>query len=172
MLLLDRALFSISLQLIAVRIPARKCNAFMQRLSDHVIQRPKLKPIQPDGDTSATRLLLLCEGVTDLSLSGLPIELRDYVRDEGGVPVQHNVQLGYDTFTAEQVLRRLLPDGMEVPSAFETIGHIAHMNLRDELAPYKALIGEVRQPGPSDILQPFSPFFVGWPGTPSSRPQE
>lgn len=38
----------------------------------------------------------------------------------------------------------LLPDGMEVPSAFEGIGHIAHLNLKDEWLPYKHIIGEVR----------------------------
>jgi len=142
---LDRALFSISLQLIALRIPARKCNAFMQALQGHVLQRPKLKPIQPDGEQApcTTRLLLLDEGIDDLKLTKLPDELRDYVVAEGGEPVRHSVTIGYDKFSAEQVLRRLLPEGMEVPSAFEQVGHVAHMNLREEHLPYKALIGEV-----------------------------
>jgi len=142
---LDRALFSISLQLIALRIPARKCNAFMQALQGHVLQRPKLKPIQPDGEQApcTTRLLLLDEGIDDLQLTKLPDELRDYVAAEGGEPVRHSVTIGYDKFSAEQVLRRLLPEGMEVPSAFEQVGHVAHMNLREEHLPYKALIGEV-----------------------------
>ncbi|EOD05906.1 hypothetical protein EMIHUDRAFT_107054 [Emiliania huxleyi CCMP1516] len=126
---LDRALFSISLQLIALRIPARKCNAFMQALQGHA--------------PCTTRLLLLDEGIDDLQLTKLPDELRDYVAAEGGEPVRHSVTIGYDKFSAEQVLRRLLPEGMEVPSAFEQVGHVAHMNLREEHLPYKALIGEV-----------------------------
>jgi hypothetical protein len=164
---LDRALFSISLQLIAVRIPARKCNAFMQRLSGHVLQRPKIKPIQPDGDqpSGSTRLLLLAEGVSDLALTGLPEELRQYVQQEGGEAVQHNVQLGYDKFSTEQVLRKLLPEGMEVPSAFEQIGHIAHVNLRDELLPYKAIIGEVRPPFPAGRQQ----AALGWESVAKER---
>lgn len=42
-----------------------------------------------------------------------------------------------------QVLRRVLPAGMEVPSSFESAGHIARLNLRPEALPYKRLIAEV-----------------------------
>lgn len=37
----------------------------------------------------------------------------------------------------------LLPAGTEVPSSFETVGHVAHVNLRDEQLPFKLLIGRV-----------------------------
>lgn len=40
-------------------------------------------------------------------------------------------------------LQRLLPAGMEVPSSFESVGHIAHLNLREELLPFKYIIGQV-----------------------------
>ena len=39
--------------------------------------------------------------------------------------------------------QRLLPPGSEVPSSFESVGHIAHLNIRDELLPYKHVIGQV-----------------------------
>ena len=35
---------------------------------------------------------------------------------------------------------------MEVPSSFETVGHIAHLNLREELLPYKHIVGQVGRP--------------------------
>ncbi|PNY11599.1 tRNA (guanine(37)-N1)-methyltransferase 1-like protein [Trifolium pratense] len=37
----------------------------------------------------------------------------------------------------------MLPEGMIVPTAFETVGHIAHLNLREEHLPYKKLIAKV-----------------------------
>ena len=39
--------------------------------------------------------------------------------------------------------QKLLPEGSEVPSSFESIGHIAHLNIRDDLLPYKGVIGQV-----------------------------
>ena len=34
---------------------------------------------------------------------------------------------------------------MQITSSFEAVGHIAHMNLRDEQLPFKKFIGEVRE---------------------------
>ena len=55
----------------------------------------------------------------------------------------HDLVLSYDYFNAEQVLRRLLPEGCDVPGSFETVGHIAHLNLRDEVLEHKHVIGRV-----------------------------
>jgi hypothetical protein len=52
--------------------------------------------------------------------------------------------LTYDHFTAEEVLKTLLAStNEEIVSSFETIGHIAHMNLRDDLVSHRFLIGQV-----------------------------
>ena len=42
-----------------------------------------------------------------------------------------------------QILEGLLPKGIIVPSAFETVGHIIHLNLKEEHLPYKNLIAKV-----------------------------
>ncbi|XP_038686258.1 tRNA (guanine(37)-N1)-methyltransferase 1 isoform X2 [Tripterygium wilfordii] len=44
---------------------------------------------------------------------------------------------------AIKVLEVLLPKNLIIPSAFETVGHIAHLNLRDEHLPFKKLIAKV-----------------------------
>ena len=52
--------------------------------------------------------------------------------------------LDYGHWTADQVLRSVFPAEIsEITTAFEAIGHIAHMNLRDEQLEYKNLIGQV-----------------------------
>lgn len=57
--------------------------------------------------------------------------------------VDHSIELNYDHFSLEEVLRKLLPEGIVIPSAYESIGHIAHLNLRDNQIPYKKQIGQV-----------------------------
>jgi hypothetical protein len=44
---------------------------------------------------------------------------------------------------ADEILRKILPDNVEVPTGFETIGHVAHLNLRPEHLPFKQIIGQV-----------------------------
>jgi tRNA (guanine37-N1)-methyltransferase len=141
--MLDRSAFSSTLQLVALRIPARRCQAFMQRLQSHAFSRPKLRPIVPDT-TAEMKLFLLSEQVKDLDLAELPAEMRDFVVAEGVERLHHPVHISYEYFSAEAVLRKLLPEGLEVPSSFEQVGHIAHLNLRKEHLPYKELIGQAR----------------------------
>merc|ERR1711903_73472 len=57
--------------------------------------------------------------------------------------VSQSLVLDYDYFTFDEILREILPDGTDVPSSFETIGHVAHLNLRDEHLPFKHVIGQV-----------------------------
>ena len=42
-------------------------------------------------------------------------------------------QLGYENMTGHDVLRQLLPPGVEVPTSFETIGHVLHLNLKEQV---------------------------------------
>lgn len=55
------------------------------------------------------------------------------------------ISVGYDHWTADEILRAILPEEIidEAPSSFTTVGHIAHMNLKDEYLPFKGLIGQV-----------------------------
>jgi tRNA (guanine37-N1)-methyltransferase len=62
--------------------------------------------------------------------------------DERIQKIEYRLSWKYDDLTIEQVLRKLLPF-KEIPSAFETVGHIVHVNLRDDLLPYRFWIGFV-----------------------------
>jgi len=162
---LDRASFTESLGLVALVVKAPKTAPFMERLKDVVFSRPKLRSVlTPDAAPEIScvelpadalpasvprRAVLLNEKVSvaateeDL-LAGLSAEDRAWALGEGARPVRHALRLGYELLTAEQVLRKLLPAAIaEVPSSFETAGHVAHLNLREEVLPFKHLIAQV-----------------------------
>ena len=57
--------------------------------------------------------------------------------------IERELQLEFSSWPIRMLLTAILPENMVVPTAYETAGHIAHMNLRDEQLPYKQVIGEV-----------------------------
>ena len=76
-----------------------------------------------------------------------PVELTDeemsWVATNDGSLVSEELELKYQHYSAHEVLQAVLPVEIvkDVPSSFEQIGHIAHLNLREEQLPYKGIIG-------------------------------
>lgn len=97
----------------------------------------------------STRLLLLDERYARTKPADLPEALEAVLNGGSGDTtsiselVRCKLTLFYDYWPMDEVLEALLPKGMIVPSAFETVGHIAHLNLRDEHLPYKKVIAKV-----------------------------
>lgn len=76
--------------------------------------------------------------------SKTPADVAAFVKHtEGTDIVNRDVDIAYHQWTLDDVLRNLLPEDVTVPTSFETIGHIAHLNLRAEHEPHKSTIGKV-----------------------------
>ena len=54
----------------------------------------------------------------------------------------YKVTLDYKNFSLTELLRFYIPEPILIPTSFETIGHIAHLNLLEEQLPYKNIIGK------------------------------
>uniref|UniRef100_A0A915PLH7 tRNA (guanine(37)-N1)-methyltransferase n=1 Tax=Setaria digitata TaxID=48799 RepID=A0A915PLH7_9BILA len=52
------------------------------------------------------------------------------------------VTINYDDWPVRPCIAAILPEGLEF-GGFSQIGHIVHVNLRDELLPYKEVIGKI-----------------------------
>lgn len=92
-------------------------------------------------DRESEDLLELLRGSVLPNFTG---EVTDFVKAVGASDlVKKEVSVGYEQWNVDEVLRNLLPEDVTVPSSFETVGHIAHLNLRDEHEDYKRLIGSV-----------------------------
>ena len=131
----DRSAFEQTRQVTAVVVEPERCSAAMKLLQPHMLQLRGVQPVQHDG----TRRVVLLE----FDPEELPPTVEAAVRGVGGEVRSQTVTVGYEQLTAVEALRKLLPAGMEVPSSFEQVGHVAHVNLREEQLPYKQLIGAV-----------------------------
>lgn len=82
-------------------------------------------------------------------------EDHEWIAANEGEEATHKVSLEYADYTKRVVLRAILPLDFEVPGSFEQVGHIAHYNLKDELLPYKEVIGEKNRVPLHTSIPPF-----------------
>ncbi|PIA38470.1 hypothetical protein AQUCO_02800291v1 [Aquilegia coerulea] len=96
----------------------------------------------------STRLLLLDEQYANKDVRELPEAIKVLFSGDGKHRrscelVKCRLTLFYNYWQMNDILEALLPNGIIVPTAFEIVGHIAHLNLRDEHLPYKNMIAQV-----------------------------
>ena len=127
----------------------------MKGMKDELLNMPRRKnvevpPAAADASSSDTRLILLnrdCTLQADGSVAGLSEAAAALVAQHGLGCVTFALHADYSHYNSEQVLRQLLepvlPAGTEIAHSFETVGHVAHLNLRGPLVPYSKLIGQV-----------------------------
>jgi len=147
---LDPRVFETQMRLCALLIPAAVTTQVVRLVGKRCVSIPKQTAIITPSDDSSSRLVLLAPAVSDGG-AAVPERSHQLADDElaavaalGGRLVDHDVTVGYDNLTMEQALRKLLPPGTEqVPTSFESVGSLAHLNLRSEMEPYKYLIGRV-----------------------------
>ncbi|KZV27695.1 tRNA (guanine(37)-N1)-methyltransferase 1-like [Dorcoceras hygrometricum] len=114
----------------------------MSRLLGDNIKRAKWR--------GSTRLLLLDEQYALKGIEELPESIKAVLKEhdvDGTAPafelVKCQLTLFYNYWQMNEILDAVLPKGMIIPSSFELVGHIAHLNLREEHLPYKKVIAKV-----------------------------
>ncbi|XP_020111520.1 tRNA (guanine(37)-N1)-methyltransferase [Ananas comosus] len=143
-IVLDESKFEQKLQLWALRIPRELSSSVTRLLHGCLLDKPRIKPITEDPDCEKNRLAVLSERIQNPDLSEIPDEKLDSLKKLCNFEaVPYSLTLGYSYWSADHILKKILPAGVEVPSSFETIGHIAHLNISDELLLYKDVIAKV-----------------------------
>lgn len=142
--MLDESKFDVHLKLWALRIPREHCKVASKILNGYLINRARVKPITEDPTCQENRYVILSENVQSSDLSDIPRQKLDELNKLCKIEVvSYSMTLGYSYWDADYVLKQILPPGVEVPTSFETIGHIAHLNIHDELLPFKDVIAKV-----------------------------
>ena len=149
--ILDKQQFTSTLSVVALRVAPKDCHIVAQALRAFTLRRRGVRTVTADpSDTDNRRRLVLLDpervrvAAAEEWKVGLPEDVKERLMGVDAKAVRHDVALSYDNLSCREVLRKVLPEGItDVPSSYETVGHVAHMNLREELLPYKRLIGEV-----------------------------
>ncbi|KFP89115.1 tRNA (guanine(37)-N1)-methyltransferase, partial [Acanthisitta chloris] len=143
MTLLNREAFRRTVVVPALKVKKEIVNSVLKSLKQSVLQRPGLKRVVEDPEDEDSRLVILDpHKILEFSLG----ESEQQVLKELSVDPEvsrYNLELTYENFKSEEILRAVLPQGQEVTSGFSRVGHIAHLNLRDHQLPYRHLIGQV-----------------------------
>lgn len=109
----------------------------MQRVKGSVRKIPRLPSvIRTRRSYEAFRVL------TSIDCDVL-ILVEDGFSDNGYVLVDVDLELGYEYFTYNEVLGRVLPREVQAPSSFEIVGSIVHLNLDESQLKHKDTIGGV-----------------------------
>ena len=164
---IDEKQFDEDVTVVALQVPAKLCGQFIGHFkalsaaqsaapsasasasaagpSSWLLVRPRISAVV-DGPTKDVKYILLSDTIKSLDdLSLLPAETRELLSQHAAAVTAclYTFTLSYDYFTQDIVLQRLLPAGVQVPAGFETIGHIAHLNLSEPQLPWGRVIARV-----------------------------
>ncbi|KAJ2064578.1 tRNA(m(1)G37)methyltransferase [Coemansia sp. S146] len=141
---LDRSAFNLTRSVVALRVPTKSVGLIKSDLANDVLRIHKvLNVVSDNSGNNDHKLVLLRPEITSTALDEGSDRLRALVRENGWETLTHDVTMDYDNWSADDILKAVLPDPTQAPTAYEQIGHIAHMNLRDEYLEYKTIIGQV-----------------------------
>ncbi len=149
---LNRDLFHQVFRVPAARVASAKVGKLRTVLErDLVLSWPRVKTVLVDPESQASRILLLnperlqveSEAFALKESSNESVDLFKPFESFEVVPLEYDLILDYSYWNTEEVLKAILPDGIDIPGSFETVGHIAHLNLRPEQEAFKHLIGQV-----------------------------
>ena len=145
------ALFRAARRVVALDVPKKACSAVAKALRSRVLRVRNTRPVVAHPSDDSRRLVLMNSTVQkcDLSPKGdFSKEEREVI--EGVQPpirvIEHQIELGYEQLTMREALKTLLGNTIpekDIPKSFETIGHVAHLNLRKELVEHQNIIGQV-----------------------------
>jgi tRNA (guanine37-N1)-methyltransferase len=143
MIQLNRELFKRTFRIQGLSVNNSFTQLAMKELrNDCLLNIPRIKPVVHDPDDSINKRLILLQthvhGLQDLSKKAL-----DFIQKTNAEFKNYDIELDYDYWNHDDIFKSILPNDIEIPTSFETIGHIAHVNLREQHMPYKHIIGQV-----------------------------
>ncbi|KAL8785444.1 MAG: hypothetical protein Q9213_003374 [Squamulea squamosa] len=147
---LDRSFFRKDVNLTAACVMDSKQIATCRKvLHDDIIKLERLPPIRsaPPNISAVknTKCLLLKPDTRLEDRTSWSPRLRDLIEAQQVLLTPFHLELDYNYWTYHDIISAILPESEqdEIPVGFSVVGHVAHLNLRDQYLPYKTLIASV-----------------------------
>ncbi len=151
---LNRDLFKIETSLPALKVEKIKYTEIKSLLKEYTIElsiNKRLYDLDTDDPLHTTHKLIIFDSdLFDTPDQTLTEDLIEQLETKHNLNFNEhflllNVQLNYDNFKFDDVVKAILPDNLIEDNlsvkGFSVIGHIAHFNFRSELNDYKKIIG-------------------------------
>lgn len=167
---LDRSFFQKTVPLQAARVFDNKnisaVRTALERSKDALVAE-RLASVQPDPNLERAqggkKCVLLRPDTSQADTSGegnaatRSATVKDLVARELISIVPFQLKLDYSYWTYHDIISAILPEDEqgEVPSGFSQVGHVAHLNLRDQYLKYKHIIAEIlmdKNPGVRTVI--------------------
>ncbi|KAJ4318272.1 tRNA(m(1)G37)methyltransferase [Fusarium piperis] len=149
---LDRSLFAKTLNAAAASISEnRLLSKYRKELekTHEVLFMERFNPILPDPDPSLAsqgrKCIVLSPQIKPASPETWSSTLQEASKLGELKVVPYDLEITYDFWNYFDVIKSILPEELhnEIPSGFNTVGHVAHLNIRDQYLPYKNIIAQV-----------------------------
>ena len=129
--MVDKSIFNKTLDILALRVKPGQVQDILKKYKDQLWHFPRRKNVvECPEEPQKFKLILFADEI--------PSELEAI-----GDKIFYQIHLCYDDYSFEEVMRKLIPESIDPPTSFESIGHIAHFNLRDDVWPFRHLVGQV-----------------------------
>nr|CAB3267263.1 tRNA (guanine(37)-N1)-methyltransferase [Phallusia mammillata] len=143
MTVLDREAFKKTVFVKAAVVPKNKLQPFLKQFKKRRLQRFNLKAAVGVESNVTEKLGLKDHGLVLLEPgTTLSKDERDQFNVHGDL-IEHKINLSYENFKPSEVFGAVFPCDLPNLSAFTQIGHIVHVNLKEQYIPYKTLIAQV-----------------------------
>lgn len=146
---LDKSRFKKTAKILGIRVPVKSMNVFSKNMKKTLLRIPHVRPIAEVAEDDPCKKdvkLVLLDPEKYSSSSDFKEEEKTQMTTMGIdlCSIKHyEIDLGYDNWNSTEIFKAVLPTDYDNVSGFSTIGHIAHLNLKNELLDYKYFIGKI-----------------------------
>ena len=140
----DKLKFDKQYNLIGIRVETKYIK-HLKILKPYSFQKKGIKPYQNDiNNDNYYKIILLNENIKSKDLNGIPNDIIDKINSIDNIEIiNYSLKVRYQQLTVKEILKEILPNNVDIPMSYETVGHIIHFNLKKSVLKWKYIIGQI-----------------------------